>query len=88
MTTMIRQGSLVEATRRTHIGTETLLGRVAWLLVEEHEGQETPIQATVEGMVIQTRITGLPLPIEEERPETWMVSVEPTRWSRLQVIEF
>jgi hypothetical protein len=58
-------GTLVEVMRRTHTGTEVIVGHVISPLVIE---EETVTHVTVEGMVVATQVEGLPLPIEEERP--------------------
>ena len=60
----MRKGSLVRVTRATPVGTEEILGTVTMGLIEG--GKMTHI--TVKGMVTATKIRGLPLPIEEEKP--------------------
>jgi hypothetical protein len=62
-------GRLAVVTTPTATGTETVVGRVTTpLVIEEIEGEEVITHATVEGMMVAETITGLPLPIETERP--------------------
>ena len=58
---------LVTVVRPTHAGTELIVGHtVAPIMAEEIEGREVVTAVSVEGAVVETRITGLPMPIEEE----------------------
>lgn len=78
--TSLQQGTLVEATRKTHAGTETLLGTVTMMLIEG----ETPTHVWVEGTVTHSQVSGLTIP--EGHSATWTMPVEPTRWTRLEVL--
>jgi hypothetical protein len=55
-------------THRVHCGKQTIVGAITPpLMIEETEGGEEIItHVSVEGMIVATHITGLPLPIEEE----------------------
>jgi hypothetical protein len=81
-----KKGSLVRVTRATHVGTEEILGRVMMGEIEEVEGHEVMTHITVEGMILTTKIRGLPLPIEEEKPVILeMIPVEPKHPRLLKV---
>jgi len=61
-------GRMVRVTLPTHSGSEEILGSVTTpLMIEETEMGEVITHASIEGMVVAERVTGLPLPIEEER---------------------
>ena len=58
---------LVTVERPTPAGVELIVGHIVTpLAVEEIEGREVVTAVSVEGAVVETRITGLPMPIEEE----------------------
>lgn len=63
-------GKPVIMTQRTMTGAETIVGWITTpLMIEETaEGEETITHATIEGMIVSTHITGIPLPIETETP--------------------
>ena len=62
--TKVKIGAKAVVTRATHVGVETILGHVVTPMVLTETGEVTHV--TIEGHVTHFRITGLPLPIEEE----------------------
>ena len=64
-------GLMVTVERRTHTGTETIVGTITTpLVIEQHEGREVITHVTVEGEIVTETVTGLPLPITVEEPVT------------------